>query len=279
MAAVSFTSSLSDEYRRLFDTCQIRPERASEVNATVKKIAQHRDRYQLVGGPLRVPWYFVGVIHCMEGSLSFSRHLHNGDPLTARTVQEPPNRPVSGQPPFTWEASATDALAMKKLQNVTDWSLPRTLYQLEGYNGFGYRLRHPEVLTPYLWSFSGHYTQGKYIADGTFSPTAGSKQCGAAILLRRMAELGILQFERDGAPVLSVPDSGRPSRTPPVTAAPLIRFSTTRKSPEVEDLQRMLNTFPGIFVKVDGVPGERTSTAVKKVTGEFLLGDPRRGEG
>jgi lysozyme family protein len=45
---------------------------------------------------------------------------------------------------------------------------------------------------------------------------------------------------------------------------------------QAEDLQRWLNTFPGIFVKVDGVPGNRTSDAYKKVTGSYLPGDPRR---
>jgi hypothetical protein len=42
-----------------------------------------------------------------------------------------------------------------------------------------------------------------------------------------------------------------------------------------EALQRWLNTFPGVFVKVDGVPGPRTSEAYRKVTGSYLPGDPR----
>jgi hypothetical protein len=41
------------------------------------------------------------------------------------------------------------------------------------------------------------------------------------------------------------------------------------------DLQRWLNTFPGIFVKENGIPGQRTSDAYKKVTGTYLPGDPR----
>jgi lysozyme family protein len=273
MATVPFTSALRDEYQRLFDSCQIRPERASEAAGLVKKVAQNRDRYQRVGGPLGVPWYFIGVIHGLEASFNFKSHLHNGDPLTARTVQEPPNRPATGQPPFTWEDSAADALRLKKLDQITDWSLPRTLYQLEGYNGFGYRTRHPEVLTPYLWSYSQQYTQGKYVADGTFSPSAVSKQCGAAVMLRRMAELGTIEFTPDGTPVTGVaaPRTGRTFDD----LGPMIRFSTTKKSPMVEQLQRMLNTIQGIFVKVDGVPGEKTSDALRKVTGRFLMGDPR----
>jgi len=43
----------------------------------------------------------------------------------------------------------------------------------------------------------------------------------------------------------------------------------------VKELQNWLNTFPGIFVKPDGIPGFMTSDAYKKVTGSFLPGDPR----
>ena len=273
MATVPFTPQLSDDYQRLFDTCQIRPEHDGEVAGLVNRVKQNRSRYEAVGTPLGIPWYFVGVIHCMEASFSFTSHLHNGDPLTAKTIHEPPNRPASGEPPYTWEASATDALRMKQLDQVTDWRLPRTLYLIEGYNGFGYRLRHPEVLTPYLWSFSDHYTQGKYVADGTFSPTAVSKQCGASVLLRRMAELGVIDFRPDGTPITNDATSGEGMTFEKL--GPLIRFSTTSKSPAVEDLQRLLNTIPGVFVKVDGVPGEKTSDAFRKVTGHFLTGDPR----
>jgi lysozyme family protein len=272
MATVSFTTSLSDEYQRLFDTCRIRSERASEVNGLVKKVVQNKDRYDAVSVPLGIPWFFVGVIHGMEAGFRFTGHLHNGDPLTARTVQVPAGRPKSGQPPFTWEDSATDALRLKKLEQVTDWSLPRILYKLEEYNGFGYRMHHPEVFTPYLWSYSEHYTSGKYVADGTFSASAVSKQCGAVVMLRRMAETGVITFHTDGTPVIT---GVNPARRTFDDFGPLIRFSTTKKSSAAEELQTMLNTIPGIFVKVDGVPGEKTSDAFKKLTGHFLMGDPR----
>jgi len=56
------------------------------------------------------------------------------------------------------------------------------LYEFEKWNGFGYRLYHPKVLSPYLWGFSNHYTSGKYTADGKFDESAVSTQCGAAVL-------------------------------------------------------------------------------------------------
>jgi len=271
MSNVKLTPALRAEYQNLFDTCVIRPARQTEVETIVNKISANKQRYVDAGNPFGVPWYFVGAAHSLETSLRFNLHLHNGDPLTARTVRVPKGRPAQGNPPFTWEVSAADALAIKKLNQWNDWSLPGTLYKLEGYNGYGYRAFHPEVLSPYLWSFSTHYTKGKYVSDGTFSPTAVSAQCGAAVILRRMAEKCLINFKPDGQPVTD-PDNDTDFFQ---KFGPLVKFSNTKKSALAEELQRALNKFPGIFVKVDGVPGNKTSEAFKRVTGHFLVGDPR----
>jgi lysozyme family protein len=63
---------------------------------------------------------------------------------------------------------------------------------LEAYNGLGYR--GLGVPTPYLWSFSNHYESGKYVADGKFSRTARSQQCGAAVMLKLLADAGEIQL-------------------------------------------------------------------------------------
>src|SRR2546428_237236 len=263
----SLTPTLRKEYQALFDTCDIRPQRQPEVATLVTQITQNKARYDTIANATGIPWYVVGVIHSMESSLHFSTHLHNGDPLTKRTVHVPQGRPVSGAPPFAWEESALDALRLAKLDRVQDWTVPGTLLQLEGYNGFGYRTRHPEVLSPYLWSFSNHYTRGKFIADGTFSPTAVSTQWGAAVLLRRMSETGLIH--------MPVEIGGQPEEVDLEAMGAAVRFDPDRKSAQAEALERFLNSFPGIFVKVDGFAGEKTSDAFKKVTGYFLQGDPR----
>lgn len=267
MANIPLTDSLRREYETLFNTCVIRPGKVGDVDRIVESLETSKERYQAVGQPLGIPWGFVAVIHNMEASLSFKKHLHNGDPLTARTVQIPKGRPKIGTPPFTWEDSARDALTMKGLGSQTEWSVAGILYQLERYNGWGYRLYHQHVLSPYLWSFSNHYTSGKYVADGTWSDIAVSKQCGSAVLLRRMAEVGQVGF-------IDQP-------VPKENSVPLIASYSIKKPKDVsivqrvEELQRWLNTFPGIFVKVDGVPGERTSEAYRRTTGFYLPGDPR----
>ncbi|MFO7446213.1 MAG: hypothetical protein R6W90_07585 [Ignavibacteriaceae bacterium] len=178
---------LKTEYQNLFDTMVINSNRVPIVKSIVKKIKANEIRYAAVAEQLNIPWYFAAVIHNMECSLNFSRHLHNGDPLTGRTIHVPAGRPLTGNPPFTWEQSGVDALRLKKLHLWKEWSIPGMLFKLEEYNGFGYRRKHPDVLTPYLWSFSNHYTKGKYIADGKWSDKAVSNQCGAAVILKELS--------------------------------------------------------------------------------------------
>jgi lysozyme family protein len=274
MPGVTLTQTLKDEYQRLFDTCIISPGRASTVDKLVSTIEQNRNRYAAVGDPLGIPWFFIGVVHNMESSQNFNKHLHNGDPLTARTRQVPAGRPKTGNPPFTWEESATDSLLLKKLNTWTDWTIPGTLYKLEEYNGWGYRRFHANVLSPYLWSFTNQYKSGKYVQDGKWSATAVSQQCGAAALLRRMAEKGTIQFNIEGHPLpASVPVEA--SVDPLASFEPLVTYSTKQKTPQAELLQKALNLLPGIFIKVDGFAGKDTSDALRKVTGHFLKGDPR----
>jgi lysozyme family protein len=124
----------------------------------------------------------------MESGFNFGRHLHNGDLLAHRTTRVPAGRPPVevADPPFAWTTSAIDALSFMNLHKVTEWTLPRILYELERYNGFGYRFRG--LATPYLWSFSDRCGRGRFIKDGVFDPDAESKQSGAATLLKRMIE-------------------------------------------------------------------------------------------
>lgn len=258
MAQVNLTKALQAEYLDLYQTLEIRQSRFADVDAIVDKIVTGKSLYQDVSQKVNAPWFYIAAIHNMESGLRFDRHLHNGDPLTARTRQVPANRPADGNPPFTWQESAFDALKIKKIDRVADWSLARILYQLEAYNGWGYRKYHPHVKSPYLWSFSNHYSSGKYVADGTWSETAGSRQGGAAVIIKRLEQRG--EIDVLGGQIPS-------DETPLRLAHEVIEYG--------EDLQRFLNTFPGISVRVDGWPGEKTSDAVKMVFGFYLEGDSR----
>ena len=99
-------------------------------------------------------------------------------------MRVPAGYPKTGNPPFTWEQSAKDAMLLKGFGGQADWGVSRMLYRWEGYNGFGYSIRG--LSTPYLWSFSQLYTKGRFVADHVFDPDAVSAQCGAAVLLKAL---------------------------------------------------------------------------------------------
>lgn len=190
---------LAGEYRRLWDSMQLTKRMESAGRHTAQKIFSGKERYQKIEAATGVPWYVVGAVHAMESGCRWNCHLHNGDPLSRRTYHVPAGRPLTGKPPFTWEESATDAIMQKNWHQIDAWPIERVLFELERYNGWGYRRYHASVLSPYLWSGTTHYSRGKYVADGKWSSSAVSGQSGAAMLLKRVAELdSSVQFHYAG---------------------------------------------------------------------------------
>jgi lysozyme family protein len=182
---------IAEDYRKLFQTCEIKSDKRSEVMWYVSKItdATRRKSYEAVAEETCVPWYFTAIIHGMECSFDMTSHLHNGDSLKAKTKQVPAGRPNPWLPPSDWVSSAVDALRYDKLDEKPDWTLAHMLYRWESYNGWRSRLLY-NISTPYLWSFSNHYTKGKFVADNKWDPNAVSKQCGAAVMLKALVETG-----------------------------------------------------------------------------------------
>ncbi len=165
----------------------VRPEWEGRAKAIAQRIIDARRHYEPVSGATGVPWHIIGIIHMMECGGSFRGHLHNGDSLQARTHQVPAGRPRTGNPPFTWEESACDALRYDGLDKVTDWNPDRIAWCLERFNGMGYRRKG--VPSPYLWSGSNQYAHGKYVQDGVWSSSAVSEQVGGMVLLKAMTDL------------------------------------------------------------------------------------------
>lgn len=249
MAEPTF-AELREDYVELWRTMSVRETRLPVIDRTIDRITTHRARYEAVAQTSGVPWGMIAIIHNMEGSGKFTTHLHNGDPLTARTVQKPKNRPP-GQPPFTWEESALDALTLDGVAAIQDWSPARAAYVFENYNGWGYRRYHPDVKSPYLWSFTNHYSKGKYVADGKWSDTAVSQQIGAMALLKRFAERGVFSFESGEAMVSA--------ETATLTRA-VGRDSDDKAA--VMAIQQAL-VARGYKLQVDGHFGEATENAVR----------------
>lgn len=142
------------------------------------KILANIKRYQFIQKETGVPWQLVAGIHGLEASFRFDACFANGDPLNKVTTHVP-----KGRGPFlTWEASAIDELQRHHTDAIHHWTIPLCLQFAEKWNGLGHLRKHPDVNTPYLWSFTNLYTKGKYVADGKYDPNAVSKQVGVAAL-------------------------------------------------------------------------------------------------
>jgi len=174
-------------YQEQWDDFEITDEDA--VIKAAKLVLSHKDRYMNVVEGTLIPWQFVGVTHYREASCDFTCHPHNGDSLKQRTHNVPANRPLTGEPPFTWEESAKDCyITLKKLDRIETWDIETILATLEAFNGLGYKKYHPEVLSPYLWSKTDKYTVGKYASDGKFDPLLKDKQVGTVPIYKYLTD-------------------------------------------------------------------------------------------
>jgi lysozyme family protein len=181
-----YTANRISSYEQKFDTSIVKDTFKVEANNFISKMLANKSIYTSIEASTGVPWFFIAALHMRESSMRFDRHLHNGDPLTARTKLVPSGypkaAPANGRV-YTFAESATDALRIKNLQNWKDWTIGGMAYVAEMYNGAGYINRG--VNNPYLWSGTNHYVSGKYIADGKFSSTAIDKQIGVMTLVKQ----------------------------------------------------------------------------------------------
>ena len=176
-----------------------------------KALLAAKPRYQAVEAKTGVPWFVIAGLHQRESDADFTTYLGNGEPLNRVTHLVP-----KGRGPFaTWEAGAIDALALDGLNQVKEWTPARACYETEKFNGFGYRRRG--IWSPYLWSFSNHYSRGKYVADGQFSADAVDQQCGAIPVMKRLMQLDGQKLEPMPQPT---PPAPKPQPKPPVQPVP-----------------------------------------------------------
>ncbi len=187
---MQLTDELRKEYESRFAVLQIRPERSKEVDALIAKMIGGRTRYEAVSAATKVPWFVIGSIHGLECSFMWDCHIFNGDPLDRRTVHVPSGRPVKGQPPFTWEESAIDAMEFEGFTSWNDWSIAGTCFTVEKYNGFGYRKRG--IPSPYLYGGTQFQMKGKFTSDGHFDAFAETKQIGATAIFRRLLDSSVI---------------------------------------------------------------------------------------
>lgn len=187
---VSFRD-FKDDYEHNWAGLQIRKERAEEVRKEADRLLKGKAAYQKVEAKTGVPWWFVGLCHYRESHYNFNTYLGNGQPLNRVTTIVPKGRgPFVG--PDAFVDGAIDALKIEGFLGSTDWSIARTLFRLEGFNGYGY---HPRgVNSPYLYGGSTVYgppeaRAGKFVADHVFDANVVDKQLGTAPILKALMEL------------------------------------------------------------------------------------------
>jgi lysozyme family protein/peptidoglycan hydrolase-like protein with peptidoglycan-binding domain len=247
--AIDF-ESLRAEYADLWQRMQIRPERQNAVNAIASRLLALKPRYEQVATRIGMSWAIIALLHQREADCNFACVLHNGEKIVGtgrRTTLVP-----SGRGPFsTWEESAFDALTMPphSMQRIGNWTIERACYEMEKFNGFGYRSRH--IPTPYLWSYTNNYQSGKFIADGVFSAGVADKQCGTMPILKRLMELDT-SIRFDGSPAVVVPQGS-------VVAG----LQIGAVGDAVRNLQNALTALGFSVGEIDGEFGPNTAAGVR----------------
>jgi lysozyme family protein len=236
-------SDIADDYAEQWAQMQIEPGKLPVLDAVARKLIRKKPVYQKVEARLGVPWFFIAVLHNRESGANFAGVLHNGEHIigTGRKTRLVP----AGRGPFeSWEEAAIDALTLKGLQRITDWSIERICYEGERFNGWGYRSKG--VPSAYLWSFSNIYKGGKYVADHVWSSSARDQQAGIMPLLKRMMVLDpSIGFGKTSATVApAAPPVAVPPRAPAPPAPPDV------EAPEEEAEQKPASQSKTLWMKI-----------------------------
>lgn len=172
-------------YKPLLENCAIT--KPDETRAIANRIKRNMHLYDELENQTGIPALFIAALHNLECDGDFGKHLANGDPIDKPTVNEP-----VGIPAGSFAKTATDALFLKGWvdNGELDWNDKLLwLWRAEKWNGWGYRMYHPETPTPYLWSGTSAAQPGKYVSDGKWDKNATSSQIGCAAV---WLELGVL---------------------------------------------------------------------------------------
>lgn len=218
--------------------------RGPEFAKYAAKIVANKARYQDVERRSGVHWLFVAVSHYRESTLDFSRQLGQGDPLDRVSIHVPAGRgPFLG--PKGFEDAAVDALvncAPYAARNK-DWTIAGMLTLLERYNGLAYA--NANRPSPYVWSGTDQYVNGKVVVDhGPIEPIV-DKQLGCAGLI-----LAVMAID--------------PSVT--FDVAPKVTPDLPAPAPALDGvwLQTSLNKLGAApILAVDGIVGAGTRSAVR----------------
>lgn len=180
-----------DEKKRistLIETSRITKDLSWYKKVVLPKILKNKDKYKWVAEVIGCPLALVPLIHCQESGSDlgvFKTYLGNGQPLNKVTTIVP-----KGRGPFaSWETGAIDALKFDGMDKITDWSVERMMFEMEGFNGYGYRGKG--INSPYIWNYTSHYSKGRYVKDGVFDANAVSGNIGCFALYKMLVDADV----------------------------------------------------------------------------------------
>jgi lysozyme family protein len=184
-AAMEVSSKKTPDFKTLWATCKIDPNRIPEVKRICEKIRSIKEKhYEPITEATGVPWKMIGILHYREASLRLEACLHNGQPWNKVTTWVPKGR----GPWKSFAEAGIDAMIYDGLHKVRFDDEVTMLIFAEKYNGLGYR--KSGELSPYVWAGTNHHDEtGKYVADGKFDPAAPERQLGVAAILKGLEVL------------------------------------------------------------------------------------------
>lgn len=181
----TFNEQEKQRIKNLIDTARITKDTSWYKKVVLPKILNNKAKYKAVADKIGCPLAMVPLIHCQESGSDlgvFKTYLGNGQPINQKTTIVP-----KGRGPFpSWEAGAIDALLYDGIDKIKDWSLEKMLYEMEGFNGYGYRGKG--INSPYIWNFTSHYSKGRYVKDGVYDPNVVSANIGCFALYKMLVD-------------------------------------------------------------------------------------------
>lgn len=178
-------------YRKAYAGAEVEPWAVDEATQIVAKINDYKAQaiYARIAQNFQIKWWqVIGVLHYMECNFDFTKHLANGDPISADTIHRPEGIMAPAMPPYSFEECAYAALRSFKQGwgTLSILDLPSAFLFFDQWNGLGeWKLTETPGL-PYLFSGTTFYKQGKYRTDGVWDPELVSKQVGVAAICRAL---------------------------------------------------------------------------------------------
>jgi lysozyme family protein len=244
MSAYAFLQ-VQDDISREWSAMKIQPQYLAVLDRTAAKLVADRERYLSLERRSSVPAIVTMVIAERESGADPRMSLAQGDRWDRISVHVP-----KGRGPFrSWEDAAVDALRIDGLDAIgrENWTVERALFQLEKYNGFGYR--RYGLPSAYIWASTNIYQGGKFVADGKFSRAAWDTQLGVAALMARIG---------NADPDLMLPCTFDLPHDHPI-------YMASQKVPETAAIQERLNELGAKpRLDVDGVFGPKTRAAIRE---------------